>query len=187
MGGTALLDEFQRFIEFGLGVMGQGQHDVPADVGEPGLLRRPESGPGLLCSVGTSQCFQLAVPGRLHPEGDPVDSGGPEAPERFLRDGLGVCLQRDLGPGQRVGGPDETGSIGGVQQAGGPAAEIDRVRVQGGLRGKAGKLPQQGIGIFCRDAPLAGGRVEVAVPAFGKTVGDMEIKSEGHRISQPFS
>jgi hypothetical protein len=29
--------------------------------------------------------------------------------------------------------------------------------------------------------------VEIAIPAFGKAVGDMQIKSEGHQISQPFS
>jgi hypothetical protein len=37
------------------------------------------------------------------------------------------------------------------------------------------------------DAALAGGRIEITVPAFGKTVGNMQIKSKRHTISQPFS
>jgi len=44
-----------------------------------------------------------------------------------------------------------------------------------------------GSGRPAGDAALAGGGVKITVPAFGKTVRNMQIKSEGHQISQPFS
>ena len=112
---------------------------------------------------------------------------GAERPEGRLRHGLGVGFQRDLGPGQGLGGVDEPGSVCRGEQAGGAAAEIEGVRPQGRVRRKAGKLPQQSVHIGAGHAALAGGGVEIAVPAFGKTVGNMQIKSEGHQISQPFS
>ena len=49
------------------------------------------------------------------------------------------------------------------------------------------QLPQQSVHIGVRHAPLPGVGVEIAIPAFGKAVGDMQIKSEGHKTSQPFS
>ena len=131
--------------------------------------------------------LELAVPGRLDAEGDAVDACGAERPEGCLRHRLGVCFQRDLCPRQGLGGVDEAGSVCGGEEAGGAAAEIKGVRPQGGVRRKAGKLPQQSVHIGAGHAALAGGGVEIAVPAFGKTVGNMQIKSEGHQISQPFS
>ena len=184
---AALLDKLQRLVEFGLRIMGQGQHDVAADVLEPGPACGGKGRTGLLCGVGTAQRLELAVPGRLDAEGDAVDACGAKRPEGRLRHRLGVRFQRDLCPRQGLGGVDEAGSVVGGEEAGGAAAEIEGVRPQGGVRRKAGKLPQQSVNIGAGHAALAGGGVEIAVPAFGKTVGNMQIKSEGHQISQPFS
>ena len=84
MGRAAVLDKLQRLVELGLRIMGQGQHDVAADVLEPGPARGGESGPRLLCRVGTAQRFELAVPGRLDAEGNAVDACLPECPEGIL-------------------------------------------------------------------------------------------------------
>ena len=167
--------------------MGQGQHDVAADVLEPGPACSGESGPRLLCRVGTAQRLELAVPGRLDAEGNAVDARLPECPEGILRYGLRVGFQRDLGPRQGLRGGDEPGGVCRVQQTGRSAAEIKGVRPQGRVRRKPGEFPQKGVYIGPGDAALAGGRVEITVLAFGKTVRNMQIKSEGHQISQPFS
>ena len=73
------------------------------------------------------------------------------------------------------------------EQAGRAAAEIKGVRPQGRIRRKAVQLPQQRVHIGVRYAPLPGVGIKIAVPTFGKTVGNMQIKSKGHTISQPFS
>ena len=184
---AALLDKLQRLVELGLRIMGQGQHDVAADVLEPGPACGGESGPRLLCRVGAAQRLELTVPGRLDAEGDAVDARLPECPERVFGHGLRVGFQRDLGPGQGLCGGDEPGGVCRVQQTGRSTAEIKGVRPQGRVRRKPGEFPKQSVHIGPGDAALAGGRVKITVPAFGKTVRNMQIKSEGHQISQPFS
>ena len=187
MGRAAILDKLQRLVELGLRIMGQGQHDVAADVLEPGTACGGESGPRLLCRVGAAQRLELAVPGRLDAEGNAVDARLPECPERVFGHGLRVSFQRDLGPGQGLCGGDEPGGVCRVQQTGRSTAEIKGVRPQGRVRRKPGEFPQKGVHIGPGDAALAGGGVKITVPAFGKTVRNMQIKSEGHQISQPFS
>ena len=91
--------------------MGQCQHDVPADVGKACPLSRRERRPGLFGRVGAAQRFELAVPGRLHPERDPVDARGPEAAQCFFGDRLRVGFQGDLRPGQGLGSVYEAGNI----------------------------------------------------------------------------
>jgi len=49
------------------------------------------------------------------------------------------------------------------------------------------QLPQKGVYVSAGNAPLSGCRIEIAVPAFGKTVRNMQIKSKRHEISLPFS
>ena len=142
---------------------------------------------GLLCGVGAAQRLELAVPGRLDAEGNAVDARLPECLERVFGHGLRVGFQRDLGPGQGLCGGDEPGGVCRVQQTGRSTAEIKGVRPQGRVRRKPGEFPQKGVHIGPGDAALAGGGVEITVSAFGKTVGNMQIKSEGHQISQPFS
>ena len=97
---AALLDKLQRLVELGLRIMGQGQHDVAADVLEPGPACGGKGRTGLLCCVGAAQRPELAVPGRLDAEGDAVDACGAERPEGRLRHCLGVRFQRDLCPRQ---------------------------------------------------------------------------------------
>ncbi len=121
------------------------------------------------------------------PNGNAVDARLPECPERVFGHGLRVGFQRDLGPGQGLRGVDEPGGVCRVQQTGRSTAEIKGVRPQGRVRRKPGEFPQKGVHIGPGDAALAGGGVKITVPAFGKTVRDMQIKSEGHQISQPFS
>ena len=137
--------------------------------------------------MGTAKGAQLGVPGGLHPEGDAVHPRRPEAPQALLGDGLGVCLQGDLRTGHGVCCPDEPFCLRRGEQAGRAAAEIEGVRPQGRVRRKPGEFPQKGVHIGPGDAALARGGVEITVPAFGKTVRNMQIKSEGHQISQPFS
>ena len=187
MGGSALLDQFQRFVKLGFGVVGQCQHDVAADVrkacppgGGKGSLR-------LLCRVRPAQCAQLGVPGRLHPERDAVHARLPEACKAFFRHRLRVCFQCDLGPRHRPGRIDQPFCLLRAQQTGGAAAKIKGVRLQGPLRCKAVKLPHKSLHIGIRHAALTGVGIEIAVPAFGETIGNMQIKSKGHTISQPFS
>ena len=91
--------------------MGQCQHDVPADVGKACPLGRRERRPGLFGRVGAAQRFELAVPGRLHPERDPVDACRPEAAQCFFGDRLRVGFQGDLRPGQGLGSVYEAGNI----------------------------------------------------------------------------
>ena len=183
----ALRNELQCLVKLGLRIMGQGQHDVAADVGKACPPCRRKSCPGLPGGVGAAQRFQLAVPGRLYPERDAVHPGFPETAQGLLGHSLRVGLQRDLRPGCRSCRRNEPGGIGRGEQAGGAAAKIDRVRVKRRFRRKAGKLPQKGIHILGGHAALAGGRIEITVPAFGKAVGNMQIKSKRHTISQPFS
>ena len=123
----------------------------------------------------------------LDAEGNAVDARLPECPERVFGHGLRVGFQRDLGPGQGLRCVDEPGGVCRVQQTGRSTAEIKGVRPQGRVRRKPGEFPQKGVHIGMGDAALAGGGVEITVPAFGKTVRNMQIKSEGHQISQPFS
>ncbi len=66
---------------------------------------------GPVWPCGGGQRFELAVPGRLHPERDPVDARGPEAAQCFFGDGLGVGFQGDLRPGQGLGSVYEAGNI----------------------------------------------------------------------------
>ena len=183
----ALRNELQCLVKLGLRIMGQGQHDVAADVGKACPPCRRKSCPGLPGGVGAAQRFQLAVTGRLYPEGDAVHPSFPETAQGLLGHGLGVGLQRDLRPGCRSCRRNEPGGISRGEQAGGAAAKIDRVRVKRRIRRKPGKLPQKGIHILGGHTALAGGRIEITVPAFGKTVGNMQIKSKRHTISQPFS
>ena len=187
MGRTAALDQFQCLVELGLGIAGKRQHDVAADVLEPGLLCSGKGRPCLLCGVGTPQRAQLAVPGGLHPEGDAVHPRLPEASKACRGDGLGVRFQRDLSPGQRPGGVDQAFDLLRAQQAGSSAAEVQGIRLQGALRRKPVQLPQQGIHIGVRHAAFTGMRIKIAVAAFGKTIGNMQIESERHMKSQPFS
>ena len=167
--------------------MGQGQHDVAADVLEACPPRGCECRPRLPGRVGAAQRFQLAVPRGLDAEGDAVDAGFPEGAERCLGDRFRVGFQRDLGTGEGRRCRDQPGGILRGQQAGGAAAEIEGVRAERSIRRKAVQLPQQGVYVCRGDAPLAGRGIEIAVPAFGKTVGNVEIKSKRHEISQPFS
>ena len=136
---------------------------------------------------GRPSVLSWPVPGRLDAEGDAVDARLPECPERVFGHGLRVGFQRDLGPGQGLCGGDEPCGVCRVQQTGRSAAEIKGVRPQGRVRRKPGEFPKQSVHIGPGDAALAGGGVEITVPAFGKTVRNMQIKSEGHQISQPFS
>ena len=187
VGGSARFDQLQRLVELRLRIMGQSQHDVAADVGEPGIPGSPERGPGLFCGVGPPQRFQLGIPCRLHPKGDPVDACLPERPQLCFVHRLGVGLQRDLGSGQGGSGFDQPGGVGRIQQAGGAAAEVERVGAQRGVRRKPRKLPQQCVGVRRRNPPSAGCGIEIAIAAFGKTIWNMQVKSKRHRISQPFS
>ena len=187
MGRPAFFDQLQCLVKFGLRIVGQRQHDVAADILKPGAPGGGKGCPRLLSAVGTAKGAQLGVPGRLHPEGDAVHPRRPEAPQALLGDGLGVCLQGDLCTGHRLCCPDEPLCLRRGKQAGRAAAEIEGVRPQGGIRRKAVQLPQQRVHIGVRYAALPGVGVEIAVPAFGKTVGNMQIKSKGHTISQPFS
>ena len=187
MGGPAGFDQLQRLIELGLRIMGQGQHDIAADVLEPGPLCRPECGPRLFGGVGAAQRFELAVPRGLDPEGDAVDARFPEGAEGLLRDRLRVGLQGDLCAGQGRRGFHEPGRVRRVQQTGGAAAEIEGIRPEGSVRCKAVQLPQKGVHVSAGYAPLSGCGIEIAVPAFGKTVWNMQIKSKRHEISLPFS
>ena len=187
MGGTAFFNQLQCLVKLGLRIVGQCQHDVAADILEPGAPGSGKGCPRLLGIVRAAKGAQLGVPGRLHPEGDAVHPCRPEAPQALLGDGLGVCLQGDLSTGHGVCCPDEPFCLRRGEQAGRAAAEIEGVRPQGRVRRKAVQLPQQRVHIGVRYAPLSGVGIKIAVPTFGKTVGNMQIKSKGHTISQPFS
>ena len=187
MGGTAFFDQLQCLVKLGLRIVGQRQHDVAADILEPGTPGSGKGCPRLPGIVRAAKGAQLGVPGGLHPERDAVHPCRPEAPQALLGDGLGVCLQGDLRTGHGVCCPDEPFCLRRGEQAGRAAAEIEGVRPQGRVRRKAVQLPQQRIHIGVRYAPLSGVGIKIAVPTFGKTVGNMQIKSKGHTISQPFS
>ena len=150
-------------------VMGQGQHDVAADVLEACPPRGCECRPRLPGCVGAAQRFQLAIPCGLDAEGDAVDAGFPEGAERCLGDRFRVGFQRDLGTGEGRRCRDQPGGILRGQQAGGAAAEIEGVRAERGIRRKAVQFPQQGVHVCRGDAPLAGCGIEIAVPAFGNS------------------
>ena len=111
MGGAALFDEFQRLVELCLRIMGQGQHDVAADVLKPCPAGRRKGRAGLPGRVGAAQRLELAVPGRLHPERDAVDARGPEAAQCFFGDRLRVGFQCDLRPGPGLGRFHKAGNI----------------------------------------------------------------------------
>ena len=175
MGSPSLLDEGEGLVEFLPAVVGQGQHDVPADVVKAGLPGHLEGGGRLAGGVGPPEGAQLAVPGRLHPDGQAVDPGGPVALQPLQGDGLGVGLQGYLGPGAGRGGRDQPGGLGRRQQAGGAPAQIDGVGRPRQSGGKAGQGPQQGVHIGVRHGAGGPGGVKIAVPAPGKTVGDMKI------------
>ena len=187
MGSPTTLDQFQRFVKLSFGVVGQCQHDVAADVRKACPPGGGKGNPRLLCRVRPAQCAQLGVPGRLHPEGDAVHPRRPEAPQALLGDGLGVCFQGDLCTGHRLCCPDEPLCLRRGEQAGRAAAEINGIRPQGRVWRKAVQLPQKRVHISIRHAPLPGVGIKITVPAFGKAVGNMQIKSKGHTISQPFS
>ena len=153
MGSPTTLDQFQRFVKLGFGVVRQCQHDVAADVRKPCPPGGGKGSPRLLCRVRPAQCAQLGIPGRLHPERDAVHT-----------------RQCDLGPRHRPGRIDEPFCLLRAQQAGGAAAKIKGVRLQRCFRRKAGKLPQKSIHISFRYAALTGMGIEIAVSAFGKTV-----------------
>ena len=171
MGRPAFFDQFQCLVKLGLRIMGQGQHDVAADVRKACPPGGGKGSPRLLCRVRPAQCAQLGVPGRLHPEGDAVHSRLPEARKALFGHRLRVCFQRDLCPGQGPGRIDEPFCLLRAQQTGGAAAKIKGVRLQGPLRCKAVKLPHKSLHIGIRHAALTGVGIEIAVPAFGKTVG----------------
>ena len=79
MGGTAFFDQLQCLVKLGLRIVGQCQHDVAADILEPGAPGSGKGCPRLLGAVGTAKGAQLGVPGGLHPEGDAVHPRCPEA------------------------------------------------------------------------------------------------------------
>ena len=168
MGSPTTLDQFQRFVKLGFGVVRQCQHDVAADVRKPCALRGGKCSPRLLCRVRSAQCAQLGIPGRLHPERDAVHARLPEACKAFFRHRLRVCFQCDLGPRHRPGRIDEPFCLLRAQQAGRAAAKIKGVRLQRCFRRKAGKLPQKSIHISFRYAALTGMGIEIAVSAFWK-------------------
>ena len=170
MGSPTTLDQFQRFVKLGFGVVGQCQHDVAADVRKPCAPGGGKSSPRLLCRVRSAQCAQLGIPGRLHPKRDAVHARLPEACKAFFRHRLRVCFQCDLGPRHRPGRIDQPFCLLRAQQAGRAAAKIKGVRLQRCFRRKAGKLPQKSIHIGIRHAALTGMGIEIAVSAFGKTV-----------------
>ena len=90
MGRPARPDEGERLIELGPAVVGQSQHDVPAEVGKARLPGHLEGGCRLTGGVGPAEGAQLGIPGRLHPDGQAVDPGGAVAPQLLRGDGLGV-------------------------------------------------------------------------------------------------
>ena len=137
--------------------------------------------------MGPAEGAQLGIPGGLHPKGDAVHPRSPEALQALRGNGLGVGFQRDLRPGYRGRCLDEPRSLRRGKQAGGAAAKIDGIRLQGCVRRKAMQLPQQCVHIGIRYAALAGVGIKIAVPTFGKTVRNMQIKPKRHIKSQPFS
>ena len=170
MGSPATLDQFQRFVKLGFGVVRQCQHDVAADVRKACPPGGGKGSPRLFCRMRPAQRAQLGIPGRLHPEGDTVHSRLPEACKTFFRHRLRVCFQCDLGPRHRPGRIDQPFCLLRAQQAGRAAAKIKGVRLQRCFRRKAGKLPQKSIHIGIRHAALTGVGIKITVPAFGKTV-----------------
>ena len=171
MGSPTTLDQFQRFVKLGFGVVRQCQHDVAADVRKPCALRGGKCSPRLLCRVRSAQCAQLGIPGRLHPERDAVHTRLPEACKAFFRHRLRVCFQCDLGPRHRPGRIDQPFCLfRGAAGWGVPPPKIKGVRPQRCFRRKAVKLPHKSIHISFRYAALTGMGIEIAVSAFGKTV-----------------
>ena len=148
MGAAAVLQQSQCAVKFGVCILRQRQHDVPANIGETGLLRpcqRP-GGPG--SRVGAAQPLQLCVIGALHAEADAVHPGLPKANQCFGCHHIGVGLQRDLSAGQGVSSLYQGADLPRGKQRRGAAAKVQGV----GPTGAFGKLPQQGVYIRLRHA-----------------------------------
>ena len=162
MGTAAVVQQCQRAVELGVGILRQRQHNIAADFGEAGLprpsqrLRRPGSG------VGAAKAAQLRVVGTLHTKADPRHARCPEAAQRLRRDDVWVRLQRDLCAGQGGSGFYQGVHLFRRQQRGRAAAEIHRV----GAAGALAKLAQQRVDVVLRHAARARRGIKVAVPAF---------------------
>ena len=118
--GAPVPDQGQGGVKLGLRVMGEGQHNVPADVLEPGPAGLRKGGPGLGGIVGPAQGPELGVAGRLDPQGKPVDPGGPETPQQVLGDRFGVGLQGDFRPGRGAAAWIRRAAWAGVRRLGVP-------------------------------------------------------------------
>ena len=170
--------------------MGQRQHDVAADVLKPGLPRPGQRLAALCRSVGAAQAGKAVWAGGLHPKADSVHARVAVTGKRLEGDGLGVCLQRHFGPGQGACRIHQAAYLGGGEQAGRPAAEIQGVRPQRRLPATghiSGHGPRERLHISVRYAPAAAFGIKIAIAALCQTVGDVQIKPERHRASPTFT
>ena len=154
--------------------MGQRQHDVPAQLGEPGLPGGAQRGGGSGGGVGTPKAAQLVVPGALHAQAQPVHPGLSEPCQPFRRHHIRIGLQRDLRPRQRVCRRQQSAHLRRGEQPRCAAAEIHGVRPPVTVC----KFPQKRVHIVLRHRPAARRGIKIAVAAFGRAVRNVNIQSK---------
>ena len=124
MGAAARLQQSKGFIKLRDGIIGQRQHNIPADLPEACLPRPGKCLRGGSSGVGAAQAAQLGIVSTLHPKADAGYPGGCKTSQAFRRDNIGVGFQRDLRTRQRGGGFDQLAHLVRPQQGRGAAAKI---------------------------------------------------------------
>jgi hypothetical protein len=179
--------ETQEFIERlaprGGGLQRQAGDQVEADVFDSGCAEKLHGLRNIPLSVHAAGGLEFGVAEGLRAEADAVDSGG--APRRgvFRVDGFGVRFQGDfsqLAAKIRAHRVEDCREVGGIEKAGRPSAEVDRIH--GFKLGNGGSwveiysgVERLALGDFARnsvrvgrvEASRGGTGVEVAVGAFG--------------------
>ena len=167
-------------------LVGQAEHQIHGHVAEPGPAGLADGLLGLLVGVGPAQSLELHILVALDANGDAVEARPAELFQGLGRDGVGIGLQGDLGVLFQLEPPvdlrQNPGETLGAEEAGGAAAEIDRVHgvahhPLGGLldMGQDG-LEVQIHGLMVQ--PAAQG-IKVAVFALAAAKGNMDIQPQG--------
>ena len=159
---------------------GQAADQVQGQVFKP---RRPGHGDRpvpLEDGVGAADGGQLLRAGGLEAQGQPVKARPAQGVQSVQVHAVRVGLQGDLRPGLEGKGLPQ-----GLERrtqplrpvpAGGPAAEVDRVRRQGtGALRHAPEVGQKGALVLLHPALPAGQGIEVAVAALAAAEGDVEV------------
>ena len=124
------------------GLIRQAGDEVQADVGEAFGTKTGDGGEDVVAAVHAAGGLEFGVVKGLRAEADAIDAGGEPGGGLFPGDGFGIGLERRLRAGRtgsegrrsqigraklRVHGVEDAGEVGGIEEAGRAAAEVDGV------------------------------------------------------------